>query len=190
VLLTSAVTARQLGHDEQSLSLFHQILAHDPLNLLASRYLARTLYHAGRLADAETAIRHVIDFNAAQPGAQYELGRILLAKGDPVAAFAAFEAETGTGWRTYGLALGCHATEHRAQADAALADLRRHPASKEFQIAETYSYCGDADRAFEWLDAAINQDPGIVWLRNDPLLEGLTGDPRYGALLRKVNLPE
>ena len=46
------------------------------------------------------------------------------------------------------------------------------------------------DIPFEWLDAAINQDPGIVWLRNDPLLKGLTGDPRYEALLRKVNLPE
>jgi adenylate cyclase len=190
VLLTAAVAARQLGHDEESLSLFHRILAHDPLNLLASRYLARTLYHAGRLVDAEAAIRHVIDFNPAQPGAPYELGRILLAKGDQVAAFAAFEGETGAGWKNYGLALGCHAAEHRARADAALADMLRHSAGREFQIAETYSYCGDADRAFEWLNAAINHDAGMVWLRNDPLLKGLTSDPRYEALLRKVNLPE
>jgi adenylate cyclase len=190
VLLTAAVTARQLGHDEESLSLFHRILAHDPLNLLASRYLARTLYHAGRLADAEAAIRHVIDFNPAQPGAQYELGRILLAKGDHAGAFAAFEGETGAGWKNYGLALGCHAAEHRARADAALADMLRHSAGKQFQIAETYSYCGDAGRAFEWLNAAINQDAGMVWLRNDPLLKGLTSDPRYEALLRQVNLPE
>jgi len=190
VLLTAAVAARQLGHDEESLSLFHRILAHDPLNLLASRYLARTLYHAGRLVEAEAAIRHVIDFNPVQPGAQYELGRILLAKGDRVGAFAAFEGETGAGWRTYGLALRCHAAEHSARADAALADMLRHSAGKEFQIAETYSYCGDADRAFEWLNAAINHDAGMVWLRNDPLLKGLTSDPRYEALLRKVNLPE
>lgn len=190
VLLTAAVTARQLGHDEDSLSLFHQILAHDPLNLLASRYLARTLYYAGRLPDAEAAIHHVIDFNPTQPGAQYELGRILLAKGDRVAAFAAFEAETGAGWRIFGLALDCHPTDHRARADDALAQMLRHPAGKEFQIGETYSYCGDADRAFEWLNAAINQDSGIVWLRNDPLLKGLTSDSRYEALLRKANLPE
>lgn len=190
VLLTAAVAARQLGHDEESLSLFHRILAHDPLNLLASRYLARTLYHAGRLPDAEAAIRHVIDFNPTQPGAQYELGRILLAKGDRAAAFAAFEAETGAGWRTFGLALGCHAADHRARADAALAEMLRHPANQQFQIGETYSYCGDADRAFEWLNAAINQDSGIIWLRNDPLLKGLTSDPRYDALLRKVNLLE
>ena len=190
VLLTAAVAARQLGHDEESLSLFHRILAHDPLNLLASRYLARTLYHAGRLPDAEAAIRHVIDFNPTQPGAQYELGRILLAKGDRAAAFAAFEAETGAGWRTFGLALGCHAADHRARADAALTEMLRHPANQQFQIGETYSYCGDADRAFEWLNAAINQDSGIIWLRNDPLLKGLTSDPRYDALLRKVNLLE
>jgi tetratricopeptide (TPR) repeat protein len=189
-LLTLAATARQLGHDEQSLSLYHRILEHDPLNFLAGRYFARTLYYAGRLTEAEAAIRHVIDLNPTQLGAQYELGRILLAQGDAADAFAAFEVESSPGWKAYGLALGCRATDRRSRADAALADMLRHSAGSAFQLGEAYSYCGDADRAFEWLDAAIKQDPGIIWLRNDPLLKGLTSDPRYEALLRKVNLAE
>jgi TolB-like protein/tetratricopeptide (TPR) repeat protein len=189
VLLMSAVLARQLGRDSESLSLFHQILAHDPLNLLARRYLARALYHAGSLADAEAAIRHAIDINPAQPGVQYELGRILLAKGDQDAADTAFEAEAGVGWKRYGLALGCHSENRRAQSDSALADLLKHPAGSEFQIGETYAFCGDADRAFEWLDAAAKRDPGIIWLRNDPLLRPIASDPRYNTLLRRINLP-
>jgi TolB-like protein/tetratricopeptide (TPR) repeat protein len=188
VLLALAVTARQLGHDEDSLSLFHRILERDPLNLLAGRYLARTLYYAGRLAEAEAAIRHVLDINPALPGAQYELGRILLAEGERDAAFAAFEAESGTGWKSYGLSLVCHAADRRAQADAALADMLQHSAVSEYQLGETYAYCGDVDRAFQWLDAAVTQDAGIIWLRNDPLLKGLRSDPRYRALLRKANL--
>jgi hypothetical protein len=28
-----------------------------------------------------------------------------------------------------------------------------------------------------------------MWLRGDPLLDGLVGDPRYADLLRKLNLP-
>jgi TolB-like protein/tetratricopeptide (TPR) repeat protein len=190
VLLSSAVAARQLGRDEESVSLFHQILERDPLNLLAGRYLARTLYHAGRLVEAEATIRHVIDLNSAQPGAQYELGRILLAEGNHAAAGTAFETETARGWKVYGLALGCRATDRRAQSDAALADMLQHSASSEYQIGETYAYCGNADKAFEWLDRAVKQDPGILWLRNDPLLQGLTRYPRYAALLRKANLAE
>ena len=29
-----------------------------------------------------------------------------------------------------------------------------------------------------------------MWLRDDPLLRGLTGDARYAALLRMLNLPQ
>jgi hypothetical protein len=63
------------------------------------------------------------------------------------------------------------------------------PAGSEFQIAEAYAYLGDADKAFRWLEAAVaSRDPGILWLRDDPLLRGLTGDSRYTALLRTLNL--
>ncbi len=188
VLLGVAILARQLGRDEESLAIFHQVLERDPLNFLAGRYLARTLYHAGRLGDAEAAIRHVIDINSMQPGVHYELGRILLATGDMNGALAAFAAENGQGWKQYGLALGCRIAEHRAQAEAALKDMRLHEVGSEFQLAETYAYCGDADRAFEWLDKCINNDPGILWLIKDPLFQSLLNDPRYAAYLRKINL--
>jgi len=50
---------------------------------------------------------------------------------------------------------------------------------------------GDADQAFRWLEAAVaSRDPGILWLRDDPLPKGLTGDSRYAALLRTLNLPQ
>jgi TolB-like protein/Tfp pilus assembly protein PilF len=190
-LVSSAVLARQLGRDEESLALFHQTLEHDPLNPLARRYLARTLYYAGRLQDAETAIRQLLEINPAQPGAHYQLGVILLAEGDAAAALAAFEAEPAPGWMRYGLALGYRAMQRRSEADAALADLLQHYSeNSQYQIAETYAYMGDADQAFKWLDAAIDQDPGLLWLRGDPLLKGITTDPRYRKYLRKINLPE
>ena len=63
-----------------------------------------------------------------------------------------------------------------------------HSAGSEFQVAETYAYFGDGDQAFAWLNRAIGNDPGILWLRGDPLLKGLTGDPRYAALLKRLKL--
>ena len=33
------------------------------------------------------------------------------------------------------------------------------------------------------------RDPGMMRLKVDPLLRKLSGDPRYTALLKKMNLP-
>ena len=47
----------------------------------------------------------------------------------------------------------------------------------------------DAAQAFEWLNRAVTADPGIIWLRNDPLIKGLERDPRYAAILKRMHLP-
>jgi TolB-like protein len=190
LFMISAVLARGLGRDADALALFRQALEHDPLNLLARRYLARSLYFAGRLAEAEAEMRQVLDTNPAQPGVHYDLGRILLAKGQIDAAAAAFEAETDAGWKRIGLPLSYQAQHRSAEADAAFAALLKEPAGAEFQVAETYADRGDADHAFKWLDAAVQLDLGIIWLHNDPLFKDLTRDPRYAMLLRKLKMAQ
>jgi TolB-like protein/tetratricopeptide (TPR) repeat protein len=184
----SGTVARNVRGEDQAILILRQALARDPLRLLARRYLARILAYANRFADAETEIRQVIEANPMQPGAHYDLGRILLAKGDIDAAVAAFAAEPDASWRSFGIPLGAHAQHRDADAKAALAVLLKHPTGAEFQVAETYAYFGAKDQAFSWLDAAADRDIGIMWLRNDFLLKNLIGDPRYEALLRKVNL--
>ncbi len=191
LLLTTAVVARASGNTEEAVALLRQALDRDPLNLLVRRYFARALYYADRLTDAEAEIRQVLDLSAGYPVAHYELGRILLAQGALSQAVAAFEAEAAPGWRTFGLPLGYHAQGRAADAQAALAAMLRESTGGEFQIAEAYAYLGHADEAFRWLEAAVaSRDPGILWLRDDPLLRGLTGDARYAALLRMLNLPQ
>ena len=66
-----------------------------------------------------------------------------------------------------------------------------------YQVAEIYAMRGESDRAFEWLERAYAQhDGGFVAvlpnncsLKCDPFLRGLRGDPRWAALLKKMNLP-
>jgi TolB-like protein/Tfp pilus assembly protein PilF len=190
VFMISGVLARGLGRDEDAIALFRQALEHDPLNLLARRYFARTLSFAGRLAEAEAEIRQVLDTNPAQPGAHYDLGRILMAKGQIDAALAAFEAEPNASWKGFGLPLSYHAQRRTAEANAAFATLLSNSAGAEFQVAEIYSDFGDADQAFKWLGAAVERDLGIIWLHNDPLFKGLTHDPRYAMVLRKLKMAE
>jgi TolB-like protein/Flp pilus assembly protein TadD len=188
VFTNSAVLARALGRDEDAIVLFRQALEHDPINLLARRYYARTLSFAGRLSEGEAEIRQVIDTNPAQPGAHYDLGRILVAKGQIEAAGDAFEAETDASWKEIGLPLRFHALHRTAEANAALATLVSNSAGAEFQVAETYAFFGDADQAFKWLDVAGERDIGIIWLHNNPIFKGLMRDPRYASALRKLKL--
>jgi TolB-like protein len=188
LLLIAAVITQCLGSAEEAMALYRQALDRDPLNLLVRRYFGRTLYYAGRFAEAESQIRQVLAMSPAYPAASYELGRILLAKGEIGAAVGAFETESASTWQSFGLPLVLHAQQRTAEAHAALAAI--DPTGAEFQVAEACAYLGDTDQAFKWLDAAdVNRDPGVIWLRADPLLKGLTGDPRYAALLRRLNLP-
>ena len=177
-----------LGNTTDSLNRFQQLLERDPLNLLQRRYVARMLYYAGRLDEAESIIRQLLEVNPSFPAAHYELGRILLARGQVPQAASEFESETSI-WRGNGLPLGYHAEGRTADAQAALQSLVENSAGSEFQVAEAYAYIGNTDAAFAWLDRAVeSRDPGIQWLRGDPLLRSLTRDPRYAALLRRLNL--
>jgi serine/threonine-protein kinase len=60
-----------------------------------------------------------------------------------------------------------------------------------YSIAQVHAFRGQADLAFEWLERAYDQrDTGVPFIKNDRLMGGLVGDPRYKALLRKLKLPE
>ena len=81
--------------------------------------------------------------------------------------------------RAFGLPLGYHAEGRTAEANAALQSMLDNSAGAEYQVAGAYAYFGNADAAFVWLARAVElRDPGIQWLRGDPLLRGITQDPR------------
>jgi adenylate cyclase len=188
-LFSSAHLTMTVGNTDDTLAQFRDVLERDPLNLLYRRYVARVLYFARRFTEAEAMIRQVLAMNPSFPAAHYELGRILLARGQIPAAVTEFETEQSN-WRGFGLPLGYHAQGRSAEANAALKDLLQHSAGSEFQVAETFAFFGDADKAFKWLDLAVERrDPGVQWLRGNPMMTALVADPRYASLLHRLKLP-
>ncbi|HQR45070.1 MAG TPA: protein kinase [Thermoanaerobaculia bacterium] len=58
-------------------------------------------------------------------------------------------------------------------------------------LAVVYGGLGEMDEAFEWLGRAYDERAFLMQgLRTDPLFDVLRGDPRFDALLRKMNLPK
>jgi tetratricopeptide (TPR) repeat protein len=188
-LLNRAVHTLITGSHADAIAQMQEVLQRDPLNLLSRRYAARLFFYVGRLDEAERFLRQVLAVNPNFSAAHYELGRILLIRGDTTAAVEEFQAESNPSWRSFGLPLGYHAAHRKAEADAALNNLLANSAGFELQIAEAYASFGDADKAFDWLNKAVTGDPGIIWFRYDPLLAGLSADPRYRAILKRMNLP-
>jgi hypothetical protein len=54
-----------------------------------------------------------------------------------------------------------------------------------------YAWRGDKDRAFKWLQRGYDRrDGGLSNIKIDALLFNLRGDARFGAMLKKMKLPE
>jgi TolB-like protein len=168
---------------------FRRALDNDPLNVHVHRYLGRAFFYQNKLSDAEKTIREMIELDPKFPGAHFQLGIVLLARGDPNAALAAMEAEPSS-WKPLGLPLVYWALRRTTDARAALAAAVADSAGSEFQVAEIYGYFDKPDEAFQWLERArARHDPGLIWIRRDPLLRSVVADPRYKAFLQRILLP-
>ncbi|HYL69863.1 MAG TPA: TIR domain-containing protein [Candidatus Dormibacteraeota bacterium] len=183
--------SQAIGRMSESLAHFRRAMELDPLNVLHQKYLGRALHYARRGAESVALLRHAVQLDPGFPGLYYEMGRAYLTLGDIAGAQAAFAAEADEAWKYFGPPLGYHAAHQEHEARTALAALLDgRSAGAEFQVAETYAFLGDTDKAFEWLEKARTlHDPGVIWIRRDALFASIVNDPRFAAELRKLGLP-
>ena len=87
-----------------------------------------------------------------------------------------------------GLPLVYCALGRKADADAALnALIAKYEKDWPCNIAYVYAFCGDADKAFQWLDKAVTyQDPGLSEIVSENLFDKIHSDPRWLPFLRKI----
>ena len=182
------------AHTDQALALLQQAAANDPIDEYKYSNLAWALRGAGKLDEAQAALRKVLDLDPNVPGTHLLAGLVLLARGDPAAALSEVERDKDEDNRRMGRAVAYHALGRKADADAALADLERSYARQSATpsgVAQVHAFRGDIDQAFAWLDRAYQQrDAQCPWLRNEPLLKNLRTDLRYKEFLHKMKLPE
>jgi tetratricopeptide (TPR) repeat protein len=66
-------------------------------------------------------------------------------------------------------------------------EISKHRYVCAYEIGSVYYALGESDRAFKWFDRAYDdRSDCLVWLKVDPMIEGLRSDPRYQALMRRV----
>jgi TolB-like protein len=164
--------------------------ARSPLDASTHWFLGITQYYAGHLADSLASWRRVLELAPTFSQAQGDVSAALLLMGRNSEAFAAGEKETDDLVRLVSVAGAYWALGRKTDSDIAL----RETESKfgevgAFLIATVHAYRDDPNAAFAWLERAYSQrDPLMQALKVEPYLKSLHGDPRYKALLRKMNL--
>jgi hypothetical protein len=111
-----------------------------------------------------------------------------LGKEEPEAALEAIESESSKPWRLIGLSMVYHALGRPADSNAALTSLMETWGSDAaYNIAYVLAFRGDADRAFEWLDKAVEyNDPGLSEIAVENTFSPIHNDPRWLSFLRSI----
>jgi tetratricopeptide (TPR) repeat protein len=184
--------ALSTGRLDDATSQLNFALRLEPLspNILFNLGWAR--YWSGHLPEAEASFRRALQVSPTYESIHYYLGHVLLSRGDLPKALAEMEQELDEESRIAGIASVQFAMGHKAEADAALAQLTKLSADDWASgIASVHAIRNEPDAVFEWLDRAYAQkDEDLYIIKGNPLFRNVARDPRYAAFLRKMNLPE
>ena len=192
VLISAAQAAAIFGDYARGVELARKAVALDPVNAQVRVYLGNALLQARKPAESRTEYERVAELNPSTPWAYAGGGMADLFEGKNAEALAAAEHETTEFARLVVSAVALWNLDRKEESDAALATLIKDDADVgAFQIAEVYSGRGDKDHAFLWLDRARRQqDPGLAYYPNDPLLDPLRSDPRWETFQRSMGLAD
>jgi TolB-like protein/lipoprotein NlpI len=177
-----------LGRLNEALTLEDAVARRDPLDVIGLANFGLHQRMAGRYDAAIASFRTVLNLSPNRGGAHFQLGVALMLKGDATAALAEIEQEKSEVWRMIGLPMAYCALGRKADADAAFnALIAKYEKDGPYNIAHVYAFCGDADKAFEWLDKAVAyQDPGLGEIVPENLFDKIHSDPRWLPFLRKI----
>jgi tetratricopeptide (TPR) repeat protein len=187
----AAGSAALLGRFDEALRLSRQAIDLDPLNAGSWADLAFTEFVTGQLDQAAADCRKALELNPDLWNGPILLSEIYVMQGRPHDALPEIERVQDNDIRLHLHALAYYALGRKKDSDAALSELiAKYHASLAYYISAVYAFRNQTDEAFEWLDRAYAQrDDGLTETKVDPFLKNLHSDPRYAALLKKLNLP-
>ena len=180
-----------LGHSPESIAMTKKAIELDPLSSVTWANLGLLLTGARQFADAQAAIGKALEIQPESPYALSDLGSLQLLDGHATEALAAARQSTGH-CRLSVTAMAEHSLGQRDESQRALdALIAKFAHDCAYSIARVYSWRGEQDQAFAWLQRAVAQsDSGLTGIKYDAVVDSLRGDPRYVALMHRLNLPE
>jgi len=187
-VLRAVASFRAYGADVAlAQTMIGQVLELDPLNARAFRTAGYIALFARDYAGVVSNMGRALTLNPSLASAQFGIAIARLMQGDAAGALKAAEAEDGLAYSLTAIAAAKHKLGDAAGSDAALAKLVSVFDDSYYQQAEVQAQRGNIPEALARLEASYaNRDPGLLWIRNDPLLDPLRGEARFKDLLIRL----
>jgi len=179
-----------VGRLPEAIGEIRKAIAIDPLSSRGWEALGTFLLAEKDFPATHEALRRALEIQPDDALSLNRLGVLQLLEGNARDALSTYRQVDDDGFRLYGIAMTEYSLGHAKASQQALDEaITKHAADSAYQIAEARSWRGEKDSAFGWLERAYAQrDGGLAEAKIDPLLEKLRADPRYQALLVKLNL--
>src|SRR6059058_948183 len=191
-------TLAALGRFEEAIAQGKRAVELDPLSPVINTDFGTIFYYAHRYEESAMQLRKTLEIDPTFFYAHFNLGIALQAAGDLSGAIAEYEKAKQLSNNIYVSMLCAQARAYAGDKDAALrmlSDLDKTSQQREvvgYLRALLYLSLNNKDEAVRWLEQDLKERDGsnISWIKVDPLLDSLHGDPRFEALVQKVVAPK
>jgi TolB-like protein/DNA-binding winged helix-turn-helix (wHTH) protein/Tfp pilus assembly protein PilF len=178
-----------LGRLDEAIHEGQIVVQLDPVSSATYSALGRFLYRAHRYDEALPHLLRAVELEPQSLTPNYRLGDLYAQLGRYEEALAAYErsgkAISKGGNPHAGIARVYALMGRTREARQMVRGLKVSP----HIIAAVYVALGDKDEAFRILEKAVEEHQLLTPLMVEPPLESLHSDPRWKALLRRMNLP-
>lgn len=179
------------GHYRKAEQYHRKALEFNPLKPLLYMSLASDLSYSGKFAEAIPFFKKVLELDPQFQRAHLYIGRNYIMMGKPELALEEIQKENMEVFKNFGLAVVYFSLNRKKEADQKLNEfIEKYQDHWRYLIAQLYAFRNEKEEAFKWLESAYNhRDSWLWWIKNDPWLKNLEGDPRHSTFLKKMNLP-
>jgi TolB-like protein/Tfp pilus assembly protein PilF len=185
-----------LGRIDEAIQEMQRARDLDPLNVVIHTYLGTLFYFGGRYQEAVTQLRNTVGMAPDFAEVHSTLFRVYLEQHKLDEARAELDRSHALmGQKVPGLAdAQLSAVEGHMDAARQLLAACERTYAREYvssaSMACVHTALGDKDGAFRYLDRAFEERDGMLaYAKIFPAFAPLRSDPRFTALLRRLNLP-
>ena len=183
-----------LGQFEDGVAELKRALQLDPLSVIINADVGTVLTSARRYDEAIEQLRKTLEMDPSFYYAHYHLGEALEMKGLNEDAVAEYEKATALNDDPVPQALLGHLYAKMGRKDEARRILQRLRDSPKERYVSPYLFAmihlglGEKDRAIDFLEKTYEDRDGynIAFIKVDPFLDPLHGDPRFEALAARI----
>ena len=184
-----AIFLMSVGRHDEAIREMQSAEQLDPLSSPIQSGFGRVLYRARKYEEAIPHLQRALELDSRNYSAYIRLGDVYAKLGRYDEAINEFEKAAQL--RSDGM--------HAARVARVYAMMGRQREARQmlsgvktgaFDTAAAYIALGDKDEAFRILEKAVKErDSLLVFFKEDPSFDNLHSDPRWQALLRRMNFP-